>query len=682
MLKNQKNNIGDKIMKFLAKSISLMLICVMLISSLASCMNPTVNNTTQDQSEAQSESQTQSESQPQSDTAEPNTEDPDDKEEATDPDETEDLDSDADINEDETQNENDEDDEDISDSEEDTNATIPDESEEPDTSETDTPTVTPQDFPKNSFPILQSKKYVIKVTTSDLPTSIERLVASNLRRELKSATSVSISATTDYEKEDKNAYEILIGKTSRTESTAVYNSVPYGAYGVKIVGNKIVFYFSTEAEGSSLVTQFAKKIQSNDAGQFWVTNTLSIVNISSPTLTGLPKYPADSTKTTNTGDNTQMVTVTNTTLNKFNEYCNTLKNNQYVEYSKRDVDGNYFRIYTKGATAVNAYFSSGRKEARIIAGPLKDIPSKDVDKTPETIKPSITMIGPSESTGNGLGLVYQLANGKFLIIDGGHILSDRIYKELRELQPNGGKLIVAGWFISHPHNDHQDSIENFITYHANEVEIENIYFNYANPDYYNNLSSKYHQGEDQKEGARVTRLRELLAKKLSLSTNIIKPHTGQIYTFGSAKVEIISTVEDFLPTKLTHVNDASMVIRVTVAGQSTMILADAADGMKDIISAMYKNSLKSDMVTLAHHGTWDTRPALYNKIQGKVLFWPSNTAGAKEFYGKGNSTEGKQAILAALSNATDVFLAKGTDTKLMLPYTPVGNKQAFINSIK
>ena len=538
-------------------------------------------------------------------------------------------------------------------------------------------------FAKTAFPILQNKEYIIKLVISDNANSTERLIATNLKKALKKATTVDIQTTTDFEKADKNAYEILIGQTTRTESISVYNSASFNAYGVKIVGNKIVFFFSTDNEGNELIEQFAKYIRSNEEGQFWVSKSLSIINVVEPSLNSIPKFPESDSKltTVDCGDNTKMVRVNSTTSAKFTEYCNTLKSNGYTEYSKRSVDGNDFRIFTKGNTAINAYFSSGRGQARIIVGPLKDIPSKEVDNTPEKIKPSITMIGPSESTGNGLGLVYQLANGKFLIIDGGHILSDRIYKELRELQPSG-KLVVTGWFVSHPHNDHQDSLENFITYHANEVDIENIYFNYANPEYYNSFSSQYHQGEDQKEGARVTKLRELLAKKLSLSTNIIKPHTGQIYTFGSAKVEIISTVEDFLPTKLTHVNDSSMVVRVTVAGQSTMVLADAADGMKDIISAMYGNSLKSDMVTLAHHGTWDTRPALYNKIQGKVLFWPSNTAGAKEYYGKADSTEGKKAIVAALNNATDVFLAKGTDTKLMLPYTPVGNKQAFINSIK
>jgi hypothetical protein len=128
------------------------------------------------------------------------------------------------------------------------------------------------------------------------------------------------------------------------------------------------------------------------------------------------------------------------------------------------------------------------------------------------------------------------------------------------------------------------------------------------------------------------------------------------------------------------VNDTSMVIRITVAGQSNMLLGDASTNMKNIIRSMYDSHVKSDMVTLAHHGVWDTIPELYNEIKGKVLFWPNNTEGAKMYYNKSSTSEAKKALVAALNNATDVFLAKGTDTKLILPYTPVGNKQSFINS--
>ncbi len=649
-------------MKILIKSISFILVCIMLISSLAAC---TASVSTDDPEEDKDSADVESENEEEDDEYSDN--ESNNGYESGNDSESENTDSDFQDTNNSTEN-----------------------TESNNESESTNSTTTPDpDFPANAFPILQNKQYKIKLIIPDAATSAEKLVASEFKAALKSKTGVSIAFETDYvangSSYNENAYEILIGNTARKESTSVYKNLSYNSYGIKIINNKITFYFTTEAEGFQLVNQFKGKIQSNESGQFWVSSTFAMSAIAIPELNNLPTYPNGTIKTVNCGDDTKMVVSKNTSLDKFNEYCNTLKSKGYEEYSKRDnIDGNYFRIYTKNNTAVNAYFSNGRKQARIIVGPLKDIPSKQKDTTPETIKPSLTMIGPSESTGNGLGLVYQLANGKFLIIDGGHILSDRIYKELRELQPSGGKYVIAGWFVSHPHNDHQDSLENFINLHGHEVTIESIFFNYAEAEYYNNLTSPDHQGEANKEGARVTRLRELLKKKLSLDTKIIKPHTGQIYTFGSASVEIISTIEDYLPTTLDHVNTASMIVRVDVAGDTTMVLADASKAMKNIVLTMYNGHLKSDFVTLAHHGVWVDTPEMYTKVGAKVLLWPSNTAAAKEFYHglpPSNTSYSKPAIKEALKQASDVFLARGTDTKLYLPYKVVNNKQNFIDTV-
>ena len=549
-----------------------------------------------------------------------------------------------------------------------------------------TPIVDSTKFPDGAFPIFDGTQYSLRVVVSDKASDFERQVATTLRSELKKKTDTTISESTDYlkngESYDANVYEILIGETNHVESSSIYNVTDYNNYGIKTIGRKIVFYFSSAEEGKELVEIFMNAVKSNDKKALWIENGISSSKTTTVSLSGLPKYPSTSLSTVDCADNTSMVVAKSTTLDQFNEYCKTLVSSGYTEYSKREnIDGNYFRTYTKGSSAVTAYFSNGRKQARIIVGPIKDIPSKDVDSTKETFKPSVTMIGPSESVSGSLTLIYQLANGKFLIIDGGIILADRIYKELRELQPNATKFTIAGWFVSHPHADHQDGIEYFIEQHGHEVDIENIYFNYAEADYYNNLTSKDHQDPSNREGPRVTKLRELIEKKLTRSTKVVKPHTGQIYNFGSASVEIISTVEDLLPTKLPHINEASMVIRVTVAGQTTMVLADVSDVMKGIIQDMYNTHVKSDMLTLAHHGVWDNTPSLYNEIKANVLFWPNNTAGARMYYtDKSSSSTARKAIQAALDNATDVFLAKGTDTKLDLPYTPVGNKQAFINS--
>ena len=544
------------------------------------------------------------------------------------------------------------------------------------------------DFPNGAFPLFNGKAYTVKVVNPDKASAAERQVATSLRNALKTQTNVTLEESTDYLKpgasHDANAYEILVGETSRDESKSIYDSTAYNNYGIKTVGKKIVIYFTTAAEGEELVKSFTKAMKSNGKGLFWVESSLSISNVASVQISAVPKYSHGTVKTVDCADNTSMMVATSTNLDNFNKYCTTLTSNGYEEYSKREnVDGNYFRTYTKGATAVTAYFSKGRSQARIIVGPIKDIPTKEKDTTAETVKPSLTMIGPSESTSTSLALIYQLANGKFIIIDGGFYLADRIYKELKELQPNSKTLTIAAWFVSHPHNDHQESLEFFLKEHIDDVEVENIFFNYANASYYDNLTASYHQSESAKEGHSVTRFRDLLSKYVSRGTNIIKPHTGQIYNFGSASVEIIATIEDFLPTKLDDVNTSSLIVRVTVAGQSTMVLADATGAMlKNIVTKMYTSHLKSDIVTLAHHGTWATTPDIYSKyIKASVLLWPTNTAGANTFYHKREgSTESQAAVKAAVNTATDVFLAGGTDTKLMLPYTTTGNRQSFINN--
>ena len=537
-------------------------------------------------------------------------------------------------------------------------------------------------FPENAFPIFDGKTYAAKVVTSDTASSAERQVAATLRAELKSLTKQSLSASTDFlnagEAYDSAAYEILVGQTKHEESQKVFNSISYNNYGIKVEGNKIVFFFSTIEEGKELVSLFTSAIKTTDNGALWVPNSINASKSEFVQLADVPKYPANSLTNVDCADDTVMVIASNTSLTKFNEYCATLACNGYEEYSKREnIDGNYFRTYTKGSKALTVYFSEGTKQARIISGPLKDIPSKTIDETPETYEPKLMFVAQSESVDNGLALIYLLPNGKFIIIDGGYYLSDKIYKELKNLQPDTSKITIAAWFVSHPHIDHQDSLENFINQHANEVTVENIFFNYLQPEYYDNLTAN-DQTEDSKEGDRVAHFREIIEKKLSREINVIKPHTGQIYNFGkSAQVEILWTVEDYLPAALDRINTSSLIVRVTVAGSSTIILADATSVSKNIMLKMYDSHLKSDIVTIAHHGVWVDTPEMYNKINAPVLLWPSNTKRSVEFY---NSNYSKPAIQAALDNATDVYLSKGTNNILTLPYTPVNNKEAFMQN--
>ena len=555
-----------------------------------------------------------------------------------------------------------------------------------DTSETNDSTNTSDQldlsmFPENAFPIFDGNAYTLKVVCSDTANEAERSVAAKFRATLKGITKASLSPSTDFlmkgESFNSNTYEILVGETKHEESVAVYKDIPYNNYGIKVIGKKMVFYFSSIAEGEELISLFISAIRTEKGGVLWVPDTMSASKTSSIQLINIPKYPALSLTNVDCEGDTSMVVAKNTNLATFNEYCTTLVNNGYAEYSKRDVEGNSFRAFTKGNNMVYTYFSAGTKQTRIIVGPIKDLPSKEIDTTPETVTPSISFVAQSNSTGNGLALIYQLPNGKFIIADGGYYLSDKIYKKLKELQPDTSKITIAAWFISHPHGDHQETLEKFIAQHGNEIAIESIFFNYINYSYYDNLTEEHE--ESNKEGHSVSRLNNLILTKLPRSTKIIKPHTGQVYNFGeSTQVEILYTIEDYLPTTLDRINTSSMIIRITVDGTSTMILADATSVTNSVVLKMYDSHLKSDIVTLAHHGIWVDTPEMYKKVDAKVLLWPSNTTEANNYY---NQTYSKPAIQAALDAATDVYLAMGTDNKFELPYTFKNNKEAFMGNI-
>ena len=365
-----------------------------------------------------------------------------------------------------------------------------------------------------------------------------------------------------------------------------------------------------------------------------------------------------------------MVVAEKTTLPQFHEYCDTLVKNGYTLYSSRDnVNGNYFRTFTKNNLALTVYFTVYSKTTRIVAGPIDDIPTKEVDTTPETHSPTLTIVSQNESMDNGLGIIYKLPNGKFLIFDGGYTLNGKIFNILKKLTPNNEKIVIAAWFISHPHGDHQQALQSFLKSYRNEVTIESILFNYTTAEQYNSVTT----GADGVSG--LTSLTNTLSRYVDKNTKIIKPHTGQIYKYGSVEVEIMYTVEDVLPKTLDYLNTSSLVIRVKIGDHSHLILSDTTHVSGDIMRSMYGTYLESEMVQLAHHGTYPGNASLYEMIKGKVLIWPSNYANVK-------AQQTNTAVVAAIKHASDIYVANAGDITLNIPYTIVNNKDEFLSKIE
>ena len=526
-----------------------------------------------------------------------------------------------------------------------------------------------ENIPDNAYLLFQNGEYTVNVIMPDKPTDIENTVYAKLRSKLISKTRTTLQTKTDYlksgEKHSSTTPEILVGLTNYTESQDVYEDITSGTYGIKFSGKKVIFYFSTVTEGLELVDSFISGIKSNNDKAFWISKTFSVSKSLKFKLEDIPAYPTSTTKY-NCYDDTTMLLAKSTNLNNFNAYCKTLIENGFTEYSKRDdVNENYFRTYTKGTMALTVYFSKRNNTVRIISGPLTDIPQKDTTSAKETNKtPSVTLLNQGTKSdgsqqGSGLGVLFHLPNGKFIIYDGGYVANDGLFKKLQELA-SGDDITIAAWIVSHPHADHQDAFDAFLKNHAKDIEIENVMYNYTA------LSDQY--------GDSAT-IRNSIKTYLDGKTTVIKPHTGQIYKFGSSSVEILYTIEDMIPDQPGDIiNNSSMIVRVTVSERSVILLGDALKETAQILTDTYGSYLKADMVQLAHHGSWPGTEALYSNINASVVFWPSNADNAKNRY----KASDHASLRKAISVAKDVYLASEGTVTLTLPYTVVNNKDAFL----
>ena len=87
---------------------------------------------------------------------------------------------------------------------------------------------------------------------------------------------------------------------------------------------------------------------------------------------------------------------------------------------------------------------------------------------------SLLGVSASGSDENGLSMFVRLADGRFLVWDGGGANgdadADNIYAQLKASAQNVGinKVVIAGWFLTHCHGDHAEAYLSFVSKYASE----------------------------------------------------------------------------------------------------------------------------------------------------------------------------------------------------------------------
>jgi len=491
------------------------------------------------------------------------------------------------------------------------------------------------------------------------------------------------------------APEILIGHVSYPEVQEMLLSLSYNEYGFGVIGNKLVITAWGDIALENAVAAFNSYAQQNT-----VNGTLVIpfgyreTGVSSAeiftSLNNVPIFESGKIESINgLADGFTQLTIKETNETMFSEYRTILSLDGYTLYTENKMSDNQFVTYTKGTQTVYAYYIPYSGTTHIIASIGALLPANETPIYTKVRESSITLFDP-EAGGktSGLGMLMQLEDGSFIIIDGGNNTSAevaQIYSKLIELAPDSSNIIIRAWIITHAHGDHYGAFIGFSTTYSSlkKIKIESFIFNFCDTAEQTQYLSGGTGGFDT--------VRSTISKYYP-TAQIYKCLTGQVFHFAGTEMEILNCMSDFVPqiiglersdADLTNAdgNIQSIVVRfraTATISQTIMVTGDATKISIDEMCQRFGSYLKSDIMTVPHHG-WDQNRyrahggtiEFYSYVNPSIVLWPDGKAAqAKKILWDGTTGgdwENNYYLINSL-NVKKCIVSGGNTVTLTLPY--------------
>ncbi len=528
-----------------------------------------------------------------------------------------------------------------------------------------------------------------------------------LKKILATMTESIVASVTDdniseYNDNGKNT-KILFGNTDCPESIEALSRIGYGEYIIAFIEDKLVIA-SHEDDALAIATdQFLSlcKLAVKDGILKFEDNVNVTGQVDSDKFKLFSKVPVFKGGVLHSikdcGDNFYQSVIYDTDKEKFDQYCASLETLGFSLYAQNEMAENYFMTYTKGDFMLHAYFITSSGEVRIVAAENANLPSYEKTDYIKVTDSGFTLLGLEKGgKAGGFGSVLKLEDGSFIIIDGGHSTveeAEDIYNTIHNLATDKGNITIKAWMFTHAHSDHYGAFNKFCELygHNDNITIENFIYNYCDT----KEQTQYLQNpEDAKKATRNIPVYYPDAK-------IYKPLTGQIFNFAGVKIEILYCMSDFLPNVIgTEVFDAdkknadgnikTVVYRFYIAGQSIMITGDTSKICVDEMCKRYGEYLKSDMMTVPHHGWNEARYRarngtieFYTLIDPTIVFWPDgDEAQVKKMNWNGKkygNWEANHYLIYSL-NVKEHYVSGSTTRTFVLPYTGIKSNNETITS--
>ena len=438
-------------------------------------------------------------------------------------------------------------------------------------------------------------------------------------KELVGDKSVTVMSDRYYSTKESESKLIFVGNSTVPEADDFAKAVGYGEYGYYAAGERICILGWTSETLSAAMDDFYDLLEENVTeanGKKSISLQIKapVINVKKNFDVNVEKL-ADSTDAYTLANNNILVLANNGTPEAFNAYATKLEQKGYTKTMENTIGSNLYRAYKNGQYAVYFYYTAAENMIRMIGATLTNARQPEFKAASDngTVPAKLAVINmdynSQSSKDNGMGLVFTLDDGSYLIYDSGYNANDAktLYNYLKDNNKRtDGKIVIAGWFVTHGHEDHYGALEQFSSLYSSKVTVKTFYFNpviWAT------------------ETDTMLTLGNTLKRKFDGCT-LATPHTGMKIQIRNAVVEVLYTHEDRMPKAINSLNDASVVSRVTVGGKTVLITGDIQQTFpSDILVKNFGSYLKSDVFQVPHHGDSGGTKALYALIDPTAVIY-------------------------------------------------------------
>ena len=514
-----------------------------------------------------------------------------------------------------------------------------------------------------------SYRIVIAKETEDTT----KTYANDIKDELVKLSGRSAVIKTDSDgknaKRDSGTKEILVGGTYYPETLTLMTEGKLSQYGVAVEGNKLVVFGYSAASIKKATGILEDLLQSCKVGnELLIPSELRLIFTDQALgMPSIPGYPALSMTSRKVEGNATEVAVPNATKEDFLSYAAGLPGQGYSKISESAVGDSLFGVFRNRMSVLTLSYDPVAAEVKITVDAAANIPLSEVEYE-AVCEPLLTQMALSYMLADaGMGYVIRLADGRFIVIDGGADDNQdyiKLYNIIKSQCVTGEVPVIAAWILTHGHDDHYGNFFKFAQTYATtgEVIVQNAIYN---------LPSGGAGGLS--DGA-------IDAATLSIpGIRLIYARTGQVHLVGGAQIEILYTHEDLYPAVINSGNNTSTIFRITIEGQTVMFLGDCESQEASQVVGRYGSALKSDIMQQAHHGYWAGSVALYQAIDPTVVLWPSPAHWYYDLYNGRWGNSSNKWITMESENVRQIILGAVETRTLTLPHTPVDEMPHLIS---